>query len=76
MLLTFMYRSWIDFLTSFISLFECSLRSFIVFYSCLLNSLSDISANSFFVFSCWVVDKDWELSNVGDSHGEGRIIRR
>jgi hypothetical protein len=46
MLLTFLSKSWIDFLISFICLAESSLRSLIIFNSRLLNSLSYISTNS------------------------------
>jgi hypothetical protein len=45
LLLSSLSRSWIDLLTSFVSLFESFLRSWIIYSLRLLNSLSDISRN-------------------------------
>jgi hypothetical protein len=45
-MLTFLSRSWIYFLTSLICLFETSLRSLIIINKRLLNSLNGISTNS------------------------------
>jgi hypothetical protein len=45
MMLSSLSRSWIDFLISFVYLFESSLRFLIIFNSMLLNSLSNTLAS-------------------------------
>jgi hypothetical protein len=59
LLLTFLSRSSIDYLTSFICLFESSLRSLIIFNCMLLNFIRHFSQFIIFEFSCWVIVGVW-----------------